>query len=64
MVSWHDQYIDCAVQAALSPPDLRYVIWAIFVELLSKTRYFHLQCAIVSQPLNEYQSDRKSESWS
>jgi len=61
IVSWHDQYVNCAVLAALSPPDLRYVSRQIFVESLLKTRKFRLQFAISSQPLNECQSDRKSE---
>jgi len=34
----HDQYVDGAVLAALSPPDLKFAIQPIFVELLSKTR--------------------------
>jgi len=38
IVSWHNQYLDCAVLAALSPPDLRCVIGPIFVESQSKTR--------------------------
>jgi len=42
IVSWYDQYMDCAVQTALSPRDLRYVSRPIFIESLSKTRSFRL----------------------
>ena len=62
IISWNDQYRECAVLPALSPPDFRYVIRPIFVESLSNTRWFHVKWALSSQPLNEYQSDRKSES--
>ena len=40
IVSWHDQYVDCAVSAALSPPAVRFAIRPVFVESLSKTRQF------------------------
>jgi len=62
IVSQHDQYVDCAVLVALSPPAFRFAIWQVFVESRSKTRRFRLKSPIISQPLNEYQSDRKSES--
>jgi len=62
IVSQHDQYVDCAVLVALSPPAFRFALWEAFVESRSKTRQSRLQSAIISQPLNEYQSDRQSES--
>jgi len=34
IVSWHDQYVDCAFLAALSLPAVRFAIGPIFVELL------------------------------
>jgi len=37
IIVWHDQYIDCAVLAARSPPAFRFVIRPILVESLSKT---------------------------
>jgi len=40
IVSWHDEYVDCAVLAALSPPAFRLAIWLTFVELLSKPAIF------------------------
>jgi len=61
IVSQHDQYVDCAVLVALSPPGFRFAIQQVFIESRSKTRQFHLNSAFISQPLNEYQSDRKSE---
>jgi len=62
IVSQHDQYVDCAVSVALSPPAFRMAIRQVFVESRSKTRRFRLKPAMISQPLNEYQSDRESES--
>jgi len=62
IVSWHDQYVDCAVLAALSPPPPRIAIGPIFVGSLSKTRQFRVKYRVMSQGLNEYWSDRKSES--
>jgi len=32
IASWHDQYVDCAVLAALSPPAVRFAIGPILVE--------------------------------
>jgi len=62
IVSSYDEYIDCAVLAPLSPPAFRFVIWAIFVESLLKTREFRLKFLVIPQRFNEYWSDRKSES--
>jgi len=61
IVSQHDQYVDCAVLVALSPPAFRFAIWQVFVESQSITRQFRIQPVIISQPLDKYQSDRKSE---
>jgi len=47
---------------APSPPAFRFAIRQVFVESRSKTRQFRLNSAFISQPLNEYQSDRKFES--
>ena len=62
IVSCHDQYIYFVVLAALSPPTFRFVIRLIFIESQSKTGYFRVKCAFISQPLNKYQFDHKSES--
>ena len=62
IVSWHDVYADCAVLAVLSPPALRFAIRPIFVESLSKTREFRFKSTLISQPLDEYQSDLNAES--
>jgi len=48
IVSWHDQYVDCAVLSALSHPDLRYVIRPIFVESLLNTRQFRFKQPLFS----------------
>jgi hypothetical protein len=61
IVSWHDQYVDCAVLAALSPPTFRYAIQWIFAEWRMIPREFRFQLAIIPQPLNENQSDSKSD---
>jgi len=59
IVSWCDQYVDCAVEAALSRPDMRYVIRPIYVASLSKTRqfrsklpFFHRHSTNISQITN------------
>jgi hypothetical protein len=40
IVSWYDQYVDCAVLSALSSPAFRFAIWLIFVEWLwNKGKY-------------------------
>jgi len=62
IVSQHEQSVYCAVLVAPSPPAFRLAIRQVLVESRSKTRQFRFNSAIVSQPLNEYQSDRKSES--
>jgi len=61
IVSQHEQYVDCAVLFAPSPPGFRFAIRQVLVESRSKTRQVRLNTAFISQPLNEYQSDRKSE---
>jgi len=61
IVSQHDQYVDCAVLVALSPPTFTFAMRQVFVESRSKTRQFRLNSAINSQPFNEYQSDCKFE---
>ena len=62
IVSQHEQYVDCAVLVAPSPPAFRFAIREVLVGSPSKTRQFRLNTAFISQPLNEYQSDRKSDS--
>ena len=42
MISWHDQYVDRAVLAVLLPHGVRFMIWPIFDELLSKTGEFRI----------------------
>ena len=63
IILWGDQYIDCAVLQAHSPPAFRYAIRPIFMESRSKTCEFRSEFALFSQPLNEYELDRKSECW-
>jgi len=60
IVSQHEQYVDCAVLVAPLPPAFRFAIRQVLVESRSKTRQFRWNSAFISQPLNEYQSDRKS----
>jgi len=62
IVSWHDQYVYCAVLPALSPPAFRFAIRPIFVELLWNNARFYVIFAGFRQWLNEYWSDRQSES--
>jgi hypothetical protein len=62
IISQHDQYVDCVGLVDLSPPGFRFAIRQVFVDSRSKTRQFCSNSAFISQPLNEYQSDRKSES--
>ena len=60
---WQDaQHVDCAHLVAPSPPTFRCAIRQGFVESRSKPRQFRFNSAFISQPLNEYQSDRKSQS--
>jgi len=42
IVSQHDEYVDCAVSVALSPPAFRFAIRQVFVESRSKTHQFGL----------------------
>jgi len=58
IISWHAQYAECAVLAAHAQTAFRCAIRQIIVESLSKTREYRLIIACLSQPLNEYQSDR------
>jgi len=44
IVSWHDQYVNCAFSCALSHPTFRIAIWPILVESQSKPRKFRLKC--------------------
>jgi len=37
IVSWHDQYVDCAVLTAVSPPTFRFLIRPLVLKSLSKT---------------------------
>jgi len=46
IISWHDQYVDCAFSAALSPPTVRIVIGPRFIESLLKTPEFAYIMAI------------------
>jgi hypothetical protein len=43
--SSHDQYVDCPVLAALSPPAFKIVMRPIFVELLRNTAKFDAKFA-------------------
>jgi len=55
IVLWHDQYIDCAVLWAVSPPAFRYVIWPTFLESRSKIREFWLYLVLfftATQPIS------------
>jgi len=45
IVSWHDQYVDCAVLPPLSPPAVRFAIGPIFVESLWKKVIFRPKSA-------------------
>jgi len=62
IISWHDQYVDCAVLAPLSHSAVRYPIGPILAKSLSKTGAFRLTCDVIPQRFNEYWSDHKSES--
>jgi hypothetical protein len=62
MVSWHDQYVECAVLPALLIPAVRLAIRPILVESISKTRQFHVQCRWLSQWFRKYLSNYKSDS--
>ena len=57
IISQHDQWVDCAVLATLSPPTLRFAIGPIFVESLSKSHEFRFLFGLISHWLNQYQSD-------
>jgi len=48
IISWHDQYIDCVLLAALSPPAVRLAIGPMIVESLSKTREFRIKYGVIS----------------
>jgi len=60
MVTWSVRWWCSSSRSSTSRSQL--VIRPIFGESLSKTRWFHLQFPHISQPLNKYQSDRKSGS--
>ena len=62
IVSQQEQYVNCPDLVAPSPPAFRFAIRQVFVESRSKTRQFRFNSPFNLQPLNEYQSDRKSES--
>jgi len=62
IVLWQEQYVDCAVFAQHSPAAVRLEIRSIFVEWRSETRYFCWKLALLWHPLNEYLSDRNSDS--
>jgi hypothetical protein len=61
IVSWHNQYIYCAVLCALSPPAVSFGIWPIIGESRSKTREIRLTYGVISQRFYEYWPDRTTE---
>jgi hypothetical protein len=64
IVSWHDQYEDCAVRATLSPPAFTFAIPPIFIAWLWKMDKCYATLAGFWLRLNEHWSDPKSEiSW-
>jgi hypothetical protein len=46
IISQHDQYVDCAVLVARSPPALRFAIWWLFVESQSNTSELRMKSAL------------------
>jgi hypothetical protein len=61
IVSWHDQYVNCAVSRPLPPPAFRFVIWTIFLESRLKTCEFCVKFGVISQWFYEYWLHCKSE---
>jgi len=59
IVTW--SICSCAVLAALSPPTIRFAIWPVLVELLWKSREFHIVFHVIPQRFHKYWSDHKSE---
>jgi hypothetical protein len=47
-ISWLDQYVDCTVLPALSPPDFRFVIWPMIIVSLLITHKFRSKLTLVS----------------
>jgi len=62
IVSWHDQYVNCAVLYTLSPSTCRFAVQPIVVESQSKSHKFHFKFGVIMQRFCKYWSDRLSES--
>jgi len=61
IILWHDQYVDCSVLACHSLPAVKFAIRTIFIQSQLKIREIHMKYCVISQPLEEYWSDRKTE---
>ena len=62
IVSWHGPHVNCSALAALSTPAFKFAIRLIFVEWLWNNGWIQAKLAGFRSRLNEYLSDRKSES--
>jgi len=62
IVSWHEQYVYCAVWATLSLAAARMAIGRTLFGSILKLRKIHNNYGVISQRFNEYWSDCKSES--
>jgi len=62
IVSWHNLYVKYAVWCPLSSPVLRFTIGPIVIESRWKPGHFGVIFGLISKRLNEYWSNRKSES--
>jgi len=59
---WHNQYVDCAVLAALSPPGVRITMRPIFVDSQWNNNIYEANFAGFRSQHNQYWSERNSES--
>jgi len=62
IVSWHSQHINCSPVVPLPPPAFQFAIRLIFVEWLWNNVSFWPKLPGFRSQLNEYLTDRKSES--
>jgi len=61
IVLWHNEWAECAVLRALSPPAFRFVTRLIFVEWRWNTGKYWAKLGGFEYQLHDYWSDRKSE---
>jgi hypothetical protein len=61
IVSWHGEYVNCAIQCALSPPGFRFAIWPILIQSLWNNAQFQGKFRGIRSRLSEYWSNCNSE---